>query len=209
VIDGYFDDADASAKAIVDGWLHTGDAGRFEDDGDLVVLGRVSEVVRTAAGERYIPNFIENRLKFSPYIRNVAVLGAGRDMLTAIVCIDFEAVGHWAEERRLSYTSYADLSQKPEVQGLVASVVAHVNQTQPEPLRIRRFVNLHKDFDADDGEITRTRKLRRNIIETTYAPLIDALYGEERETVYDAAITYESGEHGVIRRTLTISEVAV
>ena len=84
-----------------------------------------------------------------------------------------------------------------------------INQTQPEPLRIRRFVNLHKDFDADDGEITRTRKLRRNIIETTYAPLIDALYGEARETVYDAAITYESGEHGVIRRTLTISEVAV
>ncbi len=209
VIDGYFDDPEASAKAIVDGWLHTGDAGRFEDDGDLVVLGRVSEVVRTAAGERYIPNFIENRLKFSPYIRNVAVLGAGRDMLTAIVCIDFEAVGHWAEERRISYTSYADLSQKPEVQGLIASVVAHVNETQPEALRIRRFVNLHKDFDADDGEITRTRKLRRNIIETTYALLIDALYGEARETVYDAAITYESGEHGVIRRTLTISEVAV
>lgn len=208
VVDGYFDDPEATRKAIVDGWLHTGDAGRFEDDGDLVVLGRVSEVVRTAAGERYIPNYIENRLKFSPYIRNVAVIGAGRDMLTAIVCIDFEAVGHWAEERRISYTSYADLSQKPEVQGLIASVVAHVNETQPEGLRIRRFVNLHKDFDADDGEITRTRKLRRNIIETTYAPLIEALYGGARETVYDAAITYESGERGVIRRTLTISEVA-
>jgi long-chain acyl-CoA synthetase len=207
VIDGYFDDTDASAKAIVDGWLHTGDAGRFEDDGDLVVLGRVSEVVRTAAGERYIPNFIENRLKFSPYIRNVAVLGAGRDILTAIVCIDFEAVGHWAEDRRISYTSYADLSQKPEVQALIGTVVAHVNTTQPEPLRVRRFVNLHKDFDADDGEITRTRKLRRNIIEATYASLIAALYGSERETVFDAAITYESGEHGVIRRTLTISEV--
>ncbi len=209
VIDGYFDDADASSKAIVDGWLHTGDAGRFEDDGDLVVLGRVSEVVRTAAGERYIPNFIENRLKFSPYIRNVAVMGAGRDILTAIVCIDFEAVGHWAEERRISYTSYADLSQKPEVQALIGTVVAHVNTTQPEPLRVRRFVNLHKDFDADDGEITRTRKLRRNVIETTYAPLIAALYGSERETVFDATITYESGEQGVIRRTLTITEVPV
>jgi long-chain acyl-CoA synthetase len=209
VIDGYFDDPEASSKAIVDGWLHTGDAGRFEDDGDLVVLGRVSEVVRTAAGERYIPNFIENRLKFSPYIRNVAVMGAGRDILTAIVCIDFEAVGHWAEERRISYTSYADLSQKPEVQALIGTVVAHVNTTQPEPLRVRRFVNLHKDFDADDGEITRTRKLRRNVIETTYAPLIAALYGSERETVFDATITYESGEQGVIRRTLTITEVPV
>lgn len=207
VIAGYFDDPEASQKALADGWLHTGDAGRFEDDGDLVVLGRVSEVVRTAAGERYIPNFIENRLKFSPYIRNVAVIGAGRDLLTAIVCIDFEAVGHWAEECAISYTSYADLSQKPEVQELVASVIAHVNTTQPEPLRVRRFVNLHKDFDADDGEITRTRKLRRNTIEATYAPLIDALYSGERQTVFDAAITYESGEHGIIRRTLTISEV--
>jgi long-chain acyl-CoA synthetase len=207
VIDGYFDDPDASAKAIADGWLHTGDAGRVDEDGDLIVLGRVSEVVRTAAGERYIPNFIENRLKFSPYIRNVAVLGAGRDMLTAIVCIDFEAVGHWAEERRISYTSYADLSQKREVQDLIGSVVAHVNETQPDTLRVRRFVNLHKDFDADDGEITRTRKLRRNIIETTYEPLIAALYSGQRETVYDATITYESGERGVIRRTLTITEV--
>ncbi|MBT9292909.1 AMP-dependent synthetase/ligase [Prosthecodimorpha staleyi] len=207
VIPGYFDDPEATAKAIEDGWLHTGDAGRFDEDGDLIVLGRVSEVVRTAAGERYIPNFIENRLKFSPYIRNVAVLGAGRDLLTAIVCIDFDAVGHWAEERALSYTSYAELSQRPEVQGLVAEVVRHVNKTQPEALRVRRFVNLHKDFDADDGEITRTRKLRRNMIETTYAPLIDALYGGAVETVYEAAITYENGERGVIRRTLRIGEV--
>ncbi|TPQ52219.1 long-chain fatty acid--CoA ligase [Prosthecomicrobium hirschii] len=207
VIAGYFDDSEATAKAIVDGWLHTGDAGRIDEDGDLIVLGRVSEVVRTAAGERYIPNFIENRLKFSPYIRNVAVIGAGRDLLTAIVCIDFDAVGHWAEERALSYTSYAELSQRPEVQGLVAEVVRHVNKTQPEALRVRRFVNLHKDFDADDGEITRTRKLRRNMIETTYAPLIDALYGGAVETVYEAAITYENGERGVIRRTLRIGEV--
>jgi len=166
-------------------------------------------VVRTADGERFIPNFIENRLKFSPYVRNVAVIGAGRDQLTAIVCIDFDAVGHWAEERRISYASYADLSQNPQVQGLIASVVTHVNKLQPPGLRIRRFVNLHKDFDADDGEITRTRKLRRNTIETTYASLIAALYGSERETVFDAAITYESGERGVIRRTLTISEVPV
>lgn len=207
VVDGYYDDPESSAKALVDGWLHTGDAGRIDEDGELVVLGRVSEVVRTAAGERYIPNFIENRLKFSPYIRNVAVVGAGRDQLTAIVCIDFDAVGHWAEERAISYTSYAELSQRPEVQGLIGQVVRHVNGTQPESLRVRRFVNLHKDFDADDGEITRTRKLRRNTIETTYAALIEALYGGATETVFDATIAYENGERGVIRRTLKISEV--
>jgi long-chain acyl-CoA synthetase len=207
VFTGYFDDPESTAKSLVDGWLHTGDAGRIEPDGDLVVLGRVSEVVRTAAGERYIPNFIENRLKFSQYIRNVAVFGAGRDHLTAIICIDFDAVGHWAEERAVSYTSYADLSQKAEVQALIGSVVDHVNEIQPDGLKIRRFVNLHKDFDADDGEITRTRKLRRNVIESHYASLIDALYGPARECTFRAIITYENGGKGEIIRTLTISEV--
>jgi long-chain acyl-CoA synthetase len=208
VIDGYFDDAEATQKAVTDGWLHTGDAGYFEDDGDLVVLGRVSEVVHTAAGERYIPNYIENRIKFSPYVRNVAVLGAGREQLGAIVCIDQEAVGHWAEGRGVSFTSYAELSQRPEVGDLVAAVLAHVNTLLPEALRVRRFVNLHKDFDADDGEITRTRKLRRNVIEERYAALIAAIYSDAREVVQDARITYESGDTGMIRRTLAIREVA-
>jgi len=207
VIDGYFDDAEATRKAITDGWLHTGDAGYFEPDGHLVVLGRVGEVVHTADGERYIPNYIENRIKFSPYVRNVAIIGAGRKNLTAIVCIDQEAVGHWAEERGVTFTSYADLSQKPEIYELVASVLAHVNELMPQPLRVRRFVNLHKDFDPDDGEITRTRKLRRNVIEERYAALIDALYSGSRSLVQDARITYESGETGSIRRMLTIREV--
>jgi len=207
VIDGYFDDPEASAKALIDGWLHTGDAGYFEPDGHLVVLGRVSEVVHTAGGERYIPNYIENRIKFSPYVRNVAVLGAGRRDLTAIVCIDQDAVGHWAEERGTSFTSYADLSQKPEVSDLIASVLRHVNELLLEPLRVRRFVNLHKDFDADDGEITRTRKLRRNVIEERYASLIDALCSGAQTIVQDARITYESGETGTISRTLSIRNV--
>jgi long-chain acyl-CoA synthetase len=208
VVDGYFDDPPATARAFTEGWLHTGDAGYLEDDGSLVVLGRVSEVVHTAAGERFIPNFIENRLKFSPFVRNVAVIGAGRDQLTAIVCIDYDAVGHWAERRALSYGSYADLSQLPEVQALVSLAVAHVNKTQPAPLRIRRFVNLHKDFDADDGEITRTRKLRRNVIDSTYAPVIDALYGAGEDIEFDAPILYEDGRRGAVRRRLRICEVA-
>jgi len=207
VIDGYFDDPQATTKAIADGWLHTGDAGYFEPDGDLVVLGRVSEVVHTAAGERYIPNYIENRIKFSAYVRNVAVMGAGRDELSAIVCIDQDAVGHWAEERGVSFTSYAELSQRPEVYDLAASVLRHVNTLLPAALRVRRFVNLHKDFDPDDGEITRTRKLRRNVIEERYAALIDALYSGAREVTQDARITYESGDTGTIRRTLSIREV--
>ena len=207
VIDGYFDDPEATRKALNDGWLHTGDAGYLEPSGQLVVLGRVSEVVRTRAGERFIPNYIENRIKFSPYVRNVAVLGAGRDELAAIVCIDLEAAGHWAEERGISFTSYADLSQKPEIAKLVASVLAHINESLPVPLRLRRFVNLHKDFDPDDGEITRTRKLRRNVIEERYQVVIAALYSGAASVVENTRITYESGQTGTISRTLSICEV--
>jgi long-chain acyl-CoA synthetase len=207
VIDGYFDDQEASRKALIDGWLHTGDAGYLEPSGQLVVLGRVSEVVRTRAGERFIPNYIENRIKFSPYVRNVAVLGAGRDELTAIVCIDLEAAGHWAEERGVSFTSYADLSQKPEIAKLVASILAHVNESLPQSLRLRRFVNLHKDFDPDDGEITRTRKLRRSVIEERYQALITALYSGASSVVENTRITYESGQTGTISRTLAICQV--
>jgi long-chain acyl-CoA synthetase len=207
VIDSYFDDPAASARALSEGWLHTGDAGYLEADGQLVVLGRVSEVVRTAAGERYIPNYLENRIKFAAAVRNVAVIGAGRPELTAIVCIDHEAVGHWGEARGISFSSYAELSQKPEVRELVAAVLRGVNASLPEPQRIRRFVNLHKDFDPDDGEITRTRKLRRNVIEERYAALIAALYSGAETVIENTRITYESGETGTISRTLSIGRV--
>lgn len=208
VIDGYFDDPEASAKALQDGWLRTGDAGYIDEDGHLAVLGRVSEVVRTAAGERFIPNYIENRIKFSQYVRNVAVLGAGRSMLTAIVCIDLEATGHWAEKRGIAYTSYADLALRPEVMELIAGVLANMNATQPEALRIRRFTNLHKDFDADDGEITRTRKLRRNVVEERYARIIAALYDPDVASVnFEAEIVYEDGKRGSLTRELPLMEV--
>ena len=177
VFSGYFKQEEATRESLDDGWLHTGDAGYVEPDGHLVVLGRLSEVVHTAKGERYIPNYIENRLKFSPYIKDVAVLGSGRETLAAIVCIDKEPVGHWAEVRGISYMSYADLSQKPQVIDLVAAAVQRVNSTLPDGLKLRHFVSLHKEFDADDGEITRTRKLRRNVVEERYAPIIDAIYG--------------------------------
>jgi len=207
VFDGYVDDREATARALVDGWLHTGDAGYLEPDGQLVVLGRVSEVVHTKAGERFIPNYIENRIKFSPYVRDVAVQGAGRDDLAALVCIDLEAVGHWAQVHGVGYTSYGDLSQKPEVLALVRGVLRHVNTVLPPPLRVRRFVNLHKEFDADDGEVTRTRKLRRNVVDEHYAPVIAALYDGSTAVDVEARITYETGQSGVLRRRLAISTV--
>jgi long-chain acyl-CoA synthetase len=163
-------------------------------------------VVHTGKGERYIPNYIENRLKFSPYIKDVAVLGSGRETLAAIICIDKMAVGHWAELRGISHMSYADLSQRAEVIDLVASAVQRLNTTLPDGLKLRHFVSLHKEFDADDGEITRTRKLRRNVVEERYKPIIDAIYGHRSTVLMKATVGYESGEVGVIERTLAVQE---
>jgi long-chain acyl-CoA synthetase len=207
VFRGYHRNEEATREALQDGWLHTGDAGYLEPDGHLVVLGRLSEVVHTAQGERYIPNYIENRLKFSPWIKDVAVLGKGREQLSAIVCIDKDPVGHWAELRGISYMSYADLSQKPEVIELVKAAVQRVNATLPEGLKLRHFVSLHKEFDADDGEITRTRKLRRNVVEERYAPIIEAIYDGQTQVTMKAQIVYETGEVGVTERELRIIEV--
>jgi len=207
VFDGYFDDDAATAESLQDGWLHTGDAGYLEDDGQLVVLGRVSEVVYTNARERFIPTFIENQLKFSPYIKDVCVLGDGRDWLAALVAIDWDAVGHWAQERAIAYTSFSDLSQQGGVYDLMAGLFAAVNAKLPEGTRIRRFVNLHKEFDPDDGEVTRTRKLRRSVIDKHYADIIDAIYAGQDSVESVAQITYETGESGVLRRRLAIRDV--
>jgi long-chain acyl-CoA synthetase len=207
VFSGYYKLENATREALEDGWLRTGDAGYVEPDGHMVVLGRLSEVVYTAQGERYIPNYIENRLKFSAYIKDVAVLGSGRDTLAAIICIDKETVGHWAEVRGISYMSYADLSQKPEVMELIATAVLRVNSILPDGLKLCHFVSLHKEFDPDDGEVTRTRKLRRNVVEERYAPIIDAIYGGQKTVTMKARITYESGEVGTTERQLSVQEI--
>ncbi|MQM39188.1 Long-chain-fatty-acid--CoA ligase FadD15 [wastewater metagenome] len=207
IFDGYYNNPKSTAETLRDGWLHTGDAGYLEEDGQLVVLGRVSEVVYTAGGERFIPTYIENRIKFSHYIKDVCILGKDRDHLTALVAIDLDAVGHWAQENGVAYTSYADLSQKPAVYDLIEGILVHVNAVLPEPLQIRRFANLHKEFDPDDGEVTRTRKLRRNVIDEHYAPIITALYDGSERVEYEARITYETGETGELKRELAVREV--
>ncbi len=207
VFAGYYNKPEASAEALEDGWLRTGDAGYLEENGQLVVLGRVSEVMYTAGGERYVPNYIENRLKFSPYIKDAAVVGAGLDELTAMVCVDFEAVGHWAEVNGVPYVSYSDLSQRDEVAKLLHEAFQRVNKAVTEPLRLQRFVSLPKEFDPDDGEITRTRKLRRKVVQERYADVIAALYDGSKEVHVSAQVTYETGEVGKVERSLPIREV--
>ncbi|WP_295048532.1 AMP-binding protein [uncultured Paracoccus sp.] len=207
IFDGYFQNPKATAEALRDGWLQTGDAGQIEPDGQLVVLGRVSEVVTTRDGTRFIATYIENRLKFSPYIKDAAVIGQGRDMLVAIVCIDFQAVGQWAQEHGVAYTSYAELSQAPRVYDLIGGEIAAVNAHLPHGLSIARFVNLHKEFDPDDGEVTRTRKLKRNVIDDRYGPIIEALNRGDAEIDFKARITYENGQTGSLDRVLRLSDV--
>ena len=134
------------------------------------------------------------------------MLGRGRETLAAIICIDRDAVGLWAELRGISYMSYADLSQKPQVIELVASAVRHVNRSLLDGLQLRQFVCLHKEFDPDDGEVTRTRKIRRNVVEERYKPIIDAIYDRKGSVLMKAQVSYESGEVGVIERTLSVQE---
>ncbi|MHC1550959.1 AMP-dependent synthetase/ligase [Phyllobacterium sp. K27] len=204
IFDGYYADPEATEKTLQDGWLHTGDAGQIEKDGQIVVLGRVSEIVHTAANVRYIPTYIENRLKFSRFVKDVCVIGDGRDYLSAILCVDIDAVGQWAQENGISYTSYAELSQSPAVYDLAQTLITKLNALLPEGQAIERFVNLHKQFDPDDGEMTRTRKLRRDVIDQRYAKIISAIYTGEDSINFEAPITYETGQTGMIARTLVI-----
>lgn len=207
IFDGYFQNEKSTAETLIDGWLHTGDAGQIEPDGQLVVLGRVSEVVEKADGTRFIPTYLENRLKFSPYIKDAAVIGKGRQMLTAIICIDFQAVGQWAQEHAVSYTSYAELAQHDAIREMIRKEVTEVNVHLPHGLAIDRFVNLHKEFDPDDGEMTRTRKLRRGVIDDRYGPIIEALNNGEDTIDFKAQITYENGQTGSLDRVLRLSDV--
>ena len=156
--------------------MQSGDAGYFNDDRQLVVIDRIRDLAQTRGGDRFSPQYIENKLKFSPYIAEAVVLGAGRDVLAAMICIRFSIVSKWAEAKRISFTSYTDLSSRPEVYALIAGEVEAANATLPPAQRIARFLLLYKELDADDGELTRTRKVRRGVIEQKYAGIIDAIY---------------------------------
>jgi long-chain acyl-CoA synthetase len=192
VLHGYLHNAEATGKAVdPDGWLHTGDAG-YLDDGHLVVIDRQADVLSLGDGSRFSAAFIENKLKFSPYVEE-AVSFHGNAGITAIVCIDPGTVGAWAERRHLSYTTYTDLAGKPEVAQLVADDIWRAGQDLPEPIRVRRFVLLHKQLDPDDDEITRTRKVRRNVIGERYTSIIEALDTGARTVEVKTTVTYQDG----------------
>lgn len=193
VFQGYYRNTQATAETIQDGWLRSGDAGFLKENGQLVVIDRLKDVMHLADGTRFSPQFMENKLKFSPFVREAVVMGQDRAHLAAIISIDPEIVGRWAESRLITYTTYQDLASKQEVYDLIRAEIQEINAGLPETTRILRFALLFKELDADDGELTRTRKLRRRVVEERYGSLINALYGPEACVDLMAAIQYQDG----------------
>ena len=204
---GYYKNPEASAADIKDGWMHSGDAGYFNVDRQLVVIDRIKDLAETSRGERFSPQYLENKLKFSPYIAETVVLGAGRDTLAAMICIRFSIISKWAEKNRISFTTYTDLSSRPEVYELLRKEVEAVNATLPPAQRISRFLLLYKELDADDGELTRTRKVRRSVINEKYADIIDAIYGGKSDIPVDTVIRFQDGTTQRIRTTLRVVDL--
>jgi long-chain acyl-CoA synthetase len=209
IFKGYFK-ADEATREVIDpeGWFHTGDAGFLDPRGHLVIIDRAKDVGALADGTAFAPQFIENKLKFSPYIREAVAFGHDKPFVAAMIAIDPGTVGSWAERRGIPYTSYMDLSQKPEVRALVREEIRKGNETLPEAQKVRRFLLLTKDLDADDAEVTRTRKVRRRYVAEKYASVIDAFYsgGEEVELV--STVTYEDGRQATIHSKVHIEDVA-
>tara|TARA_R110002124_G_scaffold93072_4_gene236425 strand:- start:15886 stop:17847 length:1962 start_codon:yes stop_codon:yes gene_type:complete len=215
VFHAYYKDDDATAETkTADGWVHTGDAGFLDADGHLKIIDRAKDVGRLTDGTLFAPKYLENKLKFFPFVSESVTFGDGRDYVAAFINMDLEAVGNWAERRGLAYTGYTDLAGRPEVLELVADCVDKVNAdlAQDDKLagsQIKRFLILHKELDADDGELTRTRKVRRSVITERYGDLIAALYSDQDHCEVTATVTFEDGRTDTIHADLKIRDAKV
>jgi long-chain acyl-CoA synthetase len=207
VFKGYYKNPEATAKTLREGWLHSDDKGFIDDDGHLVVFDRTKDVFTLRDGRPFAPQYLETRLKFSPYIKDSWVIGDKKPFITSVLCIDYAVVGKWADEKKLTYTNYQELSQKPEVYDLVEKQIMQANKDLPEPARVQKFVNLYKEFDADDDELTRTRKLRRAFVERRYKEILEGLYSDADMVHIDTTINYEDGRQSHIKIDLHICKV--
>jgi len=205
---GYYKNPEATEKAFAGGWYHTGDAGFIDDDGHIYYLDRLEYMRQLADGTRYAPQYIESRMKFSPFVKDAFVVGdETEDFVGLVVNIDFDNVGNWAEKRHIPYTTFADLSQKPEVCQLVKNEVEKVNRALPAKLGVKRFVNTPKEFDPDEAELTRTMKLRRGFLEGRYQQLLEAIYGEKDVMVMETPVVYRDGRAGVVSTKISVIDV--
>jgi len=204
---GYYKNPEATKKTLIDGWLHSGDKGFIDDDGHLVVFDRTKDVFTLKDGKPFAPQYLETRLKFSPYIRDSWVIGDKKDYISAVLCIDYSVVGKWADERKLNYTSYQELSQMSEVYDLVEKQIRLANKDLPDVAKVVKFTNLYKELDADDDELTRTRKLRRAFVEKRYEDIVNALYSDKDMVHIDTTIKYEDGREAQIITDMQIRTV--
>ncbi len=209
VFQGYYKNEEATRKTLVDGWLYSGDKGFIDEDGHLVVFDRTKDVMTLNDGRPFAPQYLETRLKFSPFVQESWVIGDSREYVTTVMCIDYAVVGKWADDKKLNYTSYPELSQKTEVYDLIQKQIEEANKDLPGPAKIHKFVNLYKVFDADDEELTRTSKLRRAFVEKRYKDIVDALYVDVDLVHMDTTITYEDGREQRIKTDLHIRKVNV
>jgi long-chain acyl-CoA synthetase len=213
---GYYKNPEATAETLEDGWVHSGDAGYIDAHGHLKIIDRARDVSRVADanGSLLAPRYLENKLKFSPFIKEAVVHGQERPYVGAFINIDLDAVGNWAERRGLAYTSYTDLATRPEIYDLIQGEIARVNvslaaEPQMAGAQIQRFLILHKELDPDDGELTRTRKVRRRFVTEKYADLVEALYGPEDRITVETQVVFEDGRSGTLKAALLIRHVAV
>jgi long-chain acyl-CoA synthetase len=205
---GYYKEPETTAQVLKDGWFYSGDSGFVRDDGHIVFVDRLEDFVVLASGDELAPQFIESRLKSSPYIKDAWVLaGPERAFASAIIIINYDNVSRWAGQRRVAYTTFTDLSQRPEVYGLVKTDIDRINEALPPGARLRRYVNLHKEFDPDEGELTRTRKLRKRFLEERYPELINAIYHGKTEVPIEARVTYGDERMGTTKTTINIKSV--
>ncbi len=209
VFRGYYKQPDATRDTMTEsGWFRTGDSGFVDRRGHLVIVDRAKDVGKLADGTPFAPQFVENKLKFSPFVAEAVAFGDRRPFVAAIVAIDLTTVGNWAERRNLAYTSFQDLSGKPEVRRLIGTAIAEVNTSLPAAARINRFLLLNKEFDADDNEITRTRKVRRRFVAEKYATVVEAFYSGEQEVELTTEITYEDGRKATLKSKIAIDDVS-
>jgi len=210
VFKGYYKREDATATAFTeDGYFRTGDAGVLDrKSGELLIVDRAKDVGKMADGTAYAAQFSESKLKYSPYISEAVSFGDGREFVSVMVAVDQSTVGNWAEKNGIPYTNYMDLSQKPEVRELISNEIARINATLPDSIRVKRFLLLAKDLDADDSEITRTRKLRRSYIAERYAPVINAFYDDKAEVDLRTEVTFEDGRRSHVDARLHIQDAA-
>ncbi len=206
---GYHKNPAKTTESLINGWCHTGDAVNIDDSGHLIFLDRLEHMGELSSGTKYAPQYIEGRLRFSPYIKDAMVIGGkDRDFVSAVVNIDFAMVAKWAERNHLPFTTFVDLSQKKQVADLVQKDITRVNGYLPEPARVRKFVLLHKEFDPDEAELTRTRKLRRSYVEERYSDLIKTVYSGESERKVEAQVTYRDGRKGIVATSIKVWSVS-